>query len=261
MHVYAFAMAANLLISFFPFLVLMVSVCQNVLEWRQAADVVYLALQDFLPADRQLFDFVRRNLRAAVVSRGRVEALSIVLLLFAANGIFEPLEVALNRVWGIPRNRSFWRNQWVSMGLVLVCGALALVSTILTAMNQELLETLFGPLSRPAGWMSLAALKAASLPVSILILFLTYWLLPNGPVPWRAALGSAAGIGVMVEAAKYVYLLVWPLFDFRRAYGPFFISVTLVVWGVVASMIVLAGAEISARGRAAAPPGPDEETR
>ena len=248
-HVYAFAISANLLLSFFPFLVLMLSVCQNLLHWRRAADVIYVGLQDFLPADPQLFDFVSRNLRAAVVSRGRVEAYSAVLLLFTSNGVFEPLEVALNRVWGITPNRSYWRNQWVSFGLILVCGALALVSTLFTAMNRGLLDSLAGPLPRVARLVGLAAFKAAALPISIVILFLIYWLLPNGPIPWRRALVAAIVIGVSIEAAKYLYILVWPHLDFRRVYGPFFISVTLVFWGVVASLIVLAGAEISARHR------------
>lgn len=257
-HAYAFAIAASLLLSFFPFLVLMLSTCLHLLHWRSAADVVYLALRDFLPSDPQLFDFVRSNLRAAVASRGRVELFSIVLLLLASNGIFEPLEVALNRVWGIPTNRSYWRNQWVSFGMILLCGALALVSTLFTAMNRTLLESLAGPMPGLTRWISLAAFKAAALPVSITILFLVYWLLPNGPIPWRPALGAAILSGVAVEAAKVLYLRIWPWLDFRRAYGPFFISVTLVVWGVVSSLVVLAGAEISARrhrGVAADPPG------
>jgi YihY family inner membrane protein len=239
------------LLCFFPFLVLMLSMCLNVLHWRQAADVVYLALEDFLPSDPELFEFVRRNLRAAVTSR-RTELFSFLLLVIASNGVFEPLEVALNKVWGIPQNRSYWRNQWVSFGLVLVCGALALLSTLLTAANRQLLEVVAGPLPALTRWMSLAILKAAALPVSILILFLVYWLLPNGPVPKRSALAAAIVIGVTVEAAKYGYFLVWPWLDFRGAYGPFFISVSLVVWGFVSALIVLAGAEIAARGRAAA---------
>jgi membrane protein len=256
-HVYAFAISANLLLSFFPFLVLMLSLCQHVLRWRQAADVIYQALQDFLPADPQLFEFLRGNLRAAVASRGRVEAFSILLLLFSSNGIFEPLEVALNRVWGIRENRSYWSNQWVSFGLILICGALALVSALFTATNHQLLDMLAGPLPRLTRWIGLAAFKAAAVPVSIFILFLVYWLLPNAPIRWRSALPAAILTGLAVEAAKYAYLLVWPWLDFRRVYGPFFISVTLVVWGVISSLIVLAGAEISARGPRPGPPPPE----
>jgi YihY family inner membrane protein len=256
-HVYAFAMAANLLLSFFPFVVLILSICQNVFHWRSAVDVVYLALEDYLPSDPQLLDFVRRNLRAAVASRGRVEFFSLLLLLFSSNGVFEPLEVALNRVWGFRTNRSYWRNQWLSFGLIFVCGLLALISTLLTATNRGLVESFAGPLSTLARWMSLAVLKAIAVPVSILILFLVYWLLPNGPVPRRRVLAAAILTGLAVEAVKYLYFLLWPWLDLRGAYGPFFISATLVLWGFVASLIVLAGAELSARR---APPPAAEST-
>jgi len=245
-HVYAFAIAANLLLSFFPFLVLILSICRHLLHWPQAVDAVYQAVRDFLPADAQLLDFVQRNLRLAVASRGRVELFSLALLLFSANGVFEPLEVALNRVWGF-RNRSYWRNQWLSFGLIFACGSLALISTLLTATNRRLLESLQGPLPALARWAGLAALKLFSLPVSILMLFLVYWLLPNGEVPPRRALVAAILAGLAAEVVKYLYFLVWPWLDLRGAYGPFFISVTLVFWGFLSALVVLAGAELTAR--------------
>ncbi len=244
-HVYAFAISASLLLSFFPFLVLILSVCRHLLHWPQAVEVVYLALEDYLPADPNLLDFVRRNLRYAVASHGRVELFSIAVLLFSSNGVFEPLEVALNRVWGFPVNRSYWRNQWLSFGLIFVCGILALIPTLFTAANRRLIEAL--PLPALARWGSLLLLKAAALPASILILFLVYWVLPNGPVPRRRAMAAAVLAGLGVEAVKYLYFLVWPWLDLRGAYGPFFISATLVFWGVLASLTVLAGAELTAR--------------
>jgi YihY family inner membrane protein len=247
-HAYAFAIAANLLLAFFPFLVLIVSICRHVLRWPQAVDVVYLALADYLPSDPDLLDFVQRNLRYAVAARGaRVELYSVALLLFSSNGVFLPLEIALNRVWGFRENRSLWRNQWLSFALIFVCGLLALLSAVLAAANRRLLESLFGSLPALTSWLGLALLKAVALPVSILILFLVYWLLPNGPIPRRSALAAAILAGLALEAVKYLYFLVWPWLDLRGAYGPFFISVSLVFWGFLASLVVLAGADLSAR--------------
>ena len=62
---------------------------------------------------------------------------SVFLLFFTANGIFIPLEVALNRAWGVTKNRTFLKNQIVSLGLIFACGALVLISTVLTAVNRE----------------------------------------------------------------------------------------------------------------------------
>jgi hypothetical protein len=129
-HVYALAISASVLLSFFPFLNVMLSVCRNVLHSRAAEDAIYLALNDYFPGE--LAGFLKRNLAL----QGQLHLTSMVLLLFTANGIFEPLEVALNRAWGEVKNRSYLKNQLVALGMIFLCGALALVSLMLTAAQQ-----------------------------------------------------------------------------------------------------------------------------
>jgi membrane protein len=123
-HVYAFSMAANVLLSFFPFLVVMISLCRYVFHWAAAERAIYFALNDYFPDE--LGDFLRDNLLVAVYRSGPLQFMSILLLLFTANGIFEPLEVALNRAWGITKNRSFVRNQMISLGMIFLTGSLVL---------------------------------------------------------------------------------------------------------------------------------------
>jgi uncharacterized BrkB/YihY/UPF0761 family membrane protein len=55
-----------------------------------------------------------------------------------------------------------------------------------------------------------------------------------------------------MELTRYAYLWVWPVLGFRRVYGPFFVSVTVLVWGYLSALVVLAGTELAARdpGRA-----------
>lgn len=48
-HVYAFAVAANMLMSFFPFLVAIISLCRSVLHSRAAVDVIFRTLNDYFP--------------------------------------------------------------------------------------------------------------------------------------------------------------------------------------------------------------------
>src|SRR5690349_22219511 len=129
MHVHALAVAASVLLSFFPFLIVMIALCRYGFHWRAAVNAIYLALDDFFPGD--MGGFIRRNLVAVVESRGPMQITSLVLLLVTANGIFEPLEVALNSVWGAKANRSYWKNQLLSLGLIFLCGSLALLSFVL----------------------------------------------------------------------------------------------------------------------------------
>ncbi len=246
-HVHALAVAASVLLSFFPFLIVMISLCRYGFHWRAAVNAIYLALDDSFPGE--LGGFIKRNLAAVVESRGPVQVTSIVLLLITANGIFEPMEVALNGVWGVKENRSYWKNQLLSLGLIMLCGGLAMLSFILTALNQQYLGSAIGLTGRVPQWINLVFFRFAAIPVSILALFLIYWLLPNRRVPPLRIAPVAILVGLAIELLKYINLITWPLVKekLQREYGPFYISVTIVIFSFLAAMLVLAGAEWAAR--------------
>jgi membrane protein len=252
-HAYAFAIAANALLSFCPFLVLMLSLTDRVLRWPAASQVVLVALRDVLPDDPGLVDFVERNLRVAVASRGHTQAVSLVLLLLASNGIFVPLEVALNRLWRFTKDRSYWVNQALSFGFALTAGLLVFSATLLASLVAERAGRLWGELPWVVSAVTLAAVKLAVLPATIVILVVVYWLLPNGPIRLRRVFPTAIWTAIVIELAKQVYRLVWPWLDFRRAYGPFFVSISVLLWGYLTAMIILAGAELSTRWPAERP--------
>jgi uncharacterized BrkB/YihY/UPF0761 family membrane protein len=163
-HVFALSMAAAVLLSVFPLLIVMMSLCKYGLHWPAGVKILDLALADYFPGD--MGEFIRRNLTAVVQSRGPFQFTSMFLLLFTANAVFEPLEVALNRVWGVPRNRSYVRNQMVSLGLIFLCGGLTLISFVLTAVNRQIISSW---IPVPA-FLGLLLFKIAALPFSILAL-------------------------------------------------------------------------------------------
>ncbi len=246
-HVYGFSIAANVVLSFFPFVIVMVSVCRYVLHWNAAVDAIFVAMADYFPAD--IINFIRP--RAA--NPRPLEWLSILLLLFTANGIFEPMEVALNRIWGITRNRSYFRNQVVSIGLIFLCGTLALISAIATALNQSIVRNLGWASEEVQAFLGVFVFKLAAIPLMMVMLFIVYSVLPNGKIPVKRAAPAAIIVGLLLEVLKYINLLAWPWLQvkFRREYGPFIYSVTIIFWSFFAAMLVMAGAEWSARGRPA----------
>ncbi len=245
-HVYAFSMAANVLLSLFPFFIVMVSICRYILHWPAAEEAIYLALRDLFPGP--VGEFIPMNLVRILGRDGAPQITSLALLLFTANGVFEPLEVALNKAWGITKNRTFFRNQLVSMGLILTCGGLTFISYLMAALNLQILRTLGTP-STVGASVGLAILKMIAVPLSCVALFLVYWRLPNGPVPARSLLPVSVIVGAILESLKYVSLLVGPALHRKldREYGPFEYSVTIILWSFIASMIVLAGADYAAR--------------
>lgn len=246
-HVYAFSIAANVLLSFFPFMLVMIALCNHLLGWPNAADAIFVAVRDYFPGETG--QFLERNLRASAGYQRSLEWVSILLLLFTANGVFLPLEVALNRAWGVNENRSLVKNQLVSLGLIFACGALALLSAIFTGSGEAVWDLFTGGYSSAPPVFLTGVFKVASAPLTVAVLFLVYWLLPNAKVPWRQVLPRAVVVGLALEAMKWINLLIWPWLysKFRREYGPFVNSVTILTWSFLAAMVVLGGADWTAR--------------
>jgi membrane protein len=244
-HVYALAIAASTLLAFYPFMIVMLSFCRDILHWPAALQAIYLALGDFFAGEAGAF--LVRNLQPYLVPKLHIT--SMLLLLFTANGIFEPLEVALNRAWGVTENRSYLKNQVISLGLVFACGGLSLLSLMLTALNHNWISGVTGGHQQVAEWIGLLIFKLAALPVSIFALFLVYWLLPNRKIEPSRVAPVAIVVGLALEALKYVNLLVSPMLTekLKHEYDVFRFSVTILLTSFVASLIVLAGAHWTAR--------------
>ncbi len=246
-HTFAFSVAANVILSLFPFVVLLLMITRRVFHSQLMFDTVVQLLRIYLPTGQ---DFVIRNLKALVSARGGVQAFSMVMLLITSTGVFLPLEVALNQVWGFTKNRSYLRNQLVSLLLAVACGSLALTSVALSAGNEFVLRFMTGSsgniIFRVWG---LAITKTFASIASIAIFFLIYWLLPNGKVSARAVFPAAVITGLIWEAAKYVYTWALPWLNFQEVYGPFSISVTLIVWAFLSGLLLLGGAHLSASGQ------------
>jgi YihY family inner membrane protein len=244
-HTFAFSVAANAILSFFPFVLLLMTLTQRVFHSQTMYRVIIELLRDNLPAGQE---FVIRNLSALAAARNRAQLASFVILLITSTGVFMPLEVALNRVWRFPDNRSYIGNQLIALGLAFSCGILALISIALSAGNVFLLHMLaFGHeffLIRILGFMTA---KVFATIASMGIFFLIYWLLPNGKVPAKAVLPAAIIMGLLSEVLKYSYILLLPRLDFQEVYGPFAISVSMMFWAFLSGLLLLAGAHLSAQ--------------
>lgn len=244
-HTFAFSVAANAILSFFPFVMLLMLLIRRVFHSSAMYEVVVQLLRDYLPAGQE---FVIRNLNAMVGARHQVQLVSLVILLVTSTGIFLPLEVALNRIWGFPDNRSYVGNQLISLGLSFWCGVMALLSIGMSAGNVELMEMVLRghgiSIVRLVGFLSM---KIFAIAASIAIFFLIYWLLPNGKVPARAVLPTSIIMGLLFEALKYAYILALPKLNFAEVYGPFSLSVSLMFWAFLSGLLLLTGAHLSAQ--------------
>ncbi|MGH9353404.1 MAG: YihY/virulence factor BrkB family protein [Terriglobia bacterium] len=245
-HVYAFSIAANALLAFFPFTLILLTLCRHVLHWDGVYAVIIQLVQANLPTGA---DFVVKGLTTMAEARRRIEVISVVLMFYTSSGVFLPLEVALNKVWKIEANRSIWRNIFVSFLLAVASGLLALLSLAVAGGLEGAINFLLGwvPGQVVVAALSRLMLELVCIPLMIIIYFMIYTLLPNGKVPARRVFPAAILAGIATEIVKLVYFLTLPLFHFRATYGPFAVPVTLLFWAYASSMVMLWGAHFSAQ--------------
>ncbi|HSM87328.1 MAG TPA: YihY/virulence factor BrkB family protein [Candidatus Limnocylindrales bacterium] len=256
-HTFAFSVAANAILSFFPFMVLVIFLTRNVFHSQTMSDVVAQFLKDHLPTNQ---DFVIHSLDMLVRSRKRVKLASVVILLITSTGVFLPLEVAFNQIWGFVKNRSYLGNQLVSLALAFACGILALASIGLAAGNQWIVQTMMlGHKNIVFTAITGLTLKILATAASIGMFFLLYWILPNGKVSPASVLPAAIAMGLLWEVGRYVYVKALPWINFPEVYGPFSVSVTLMFWAFISGLMVLAGAQLASDFEPGLPDVPEDD--
>ena len=248
-HTYAFSVAAQVILSLFPFIVLLLTLCQRVFHSPRMVDVVVQMMNNFLPSNQ---DFVMRNMKILAVAHTQTRIFSVVMLLITTTGVFLPLEVALNSVWGVRTNRNYIHNQIVSLALATGVGVLAMASIALSTAQQAVMNFVFFGHTHNFFFTFIGGsfLRICAGIASIGLFFLIYWGLPNRKIPARAVLPTAIIMGVLWEIAKYLYILTLPHLDLRSVYGPFEVSVGLMLWAFLSGLLLLAGAYVSATRQA-----------
>ncbi len=252
-HTFAFSVAANAILSFIPFIVLLYTLAHKIFNSTRMVSVVSDMVIYFLPTTASK-DFLTVNLYLAAERQG-VQFLSILMILIACTGIFLPLEVALNQAWGVSKSRNYLHNQVIAFGLAILMVALGMGSILLNTGVRVVLTFLFAHdthihfINQLFVWIiagiSFISLAASTGVASILFFFCIYWLLPNRKVPWRPVLQTSIYTGVIWLAAKMIFVAALPHLDLRALYGPFFISVELLFWAYISGLILFAGAQFS----------------
>jgi len=244
-HTFAFSVAANAILSFIPFIVMLYTIAEGVLHSQQMVEVIGDFVKYLLPSGQ---DMVIRNLTRVAASHGGVRVVSLVMILVSCTGIFLPLEVALNRSWGVAKSRNYLMNQLIALGLALWMVILGMASILLNAGERTIVTVIFfGHTDNfayrfiSASWLAMSTAGA-----SILFFFSIYWLLPNRKLPARPVLRVSIVTGLLWVGAKYIFVAVLPRLDLWAMYGPFSVSVGLLLWAYVSGLLLFAGAQFSA---------------
>jgi len=255
-HTFAFSVAANAILSFIPFVILLYTLALRIFHSDAMVKVVSDMVNYFLPSVTNKQNWLADSLDAAatVSSRHGVQAISLLMILISCTGIFLPLEVALNQAWGVTKSRNYLYNQTIAFGLALLMVGLGVASMFVNASVDKVLAValvhdssnwFFKLLNYSYGALSYVWLALSTGAASILFFFSVYFILPNRRVPWRPVLRTSILTGLIWLISRYIFVSILPHLDLKALYGPFYVSVGLLFWAYVSGLILFAGAQFS----------------
>jgi membrane protein len=252
-HTFAFSVAANAIISFIPFAVLLYTLALTVFHSQVMKGVVDQMVNYYLPSAAKDKGFLVNTIYGEAVlpllHHKSAQALSLVMILIACTGIFLPLEVALNQAWGVTKSRNYLFNQTIAFGLAIWMAVLALLSMIVTvwvkgALGFVTFHSSNGFITWTTDGIAFACLTISSGAAAILFFFSVYYVLPHRKVPWQPVLRTSIITGSIWLLARFLFALAIPHIDLSM-YGPFYVSVSLLFWAYISGLILFAGAQFS----------------
>jgi membrane protein len=257
-HTFAFSVAANAIISFIPFVVLLYTLALSVFHSDAMKGVVDDMVNYFLPSATKQPDWLTNTIVSEAVipllKHHGAQVFSLVMILIACTGIFLPLEVALNQAWGVKRSRNYLFNQTIAVGLALLMLGLGVASMVVNVNVDKVLAIalvhgsdnwFFRLLNYSYDALSSLWLTVSTGVASILFFFSVYYILPNRKVPWRPVFRTSVVTGIVWLISRFIYAAVLPRLDFQSLYGPFYVSVGLLFWAYISGLILFAGAQFS----------------
>lgn len=234
------------ILAMFPALIAAFSVIGVFGEKRGAADAVLDLLREVAPKD--IVQALRQPLEqvASTAGAGWLIVLALVFALWSVARYVTALGRAMNRIYGVPEGRMFWRAKPAHLLVTFAVFVLVTIACALAALSWPLAQALGRSLG--AGEVALTLWRIARWPavalVVCLIVAILYYFAPNVDHPkFRLmSVGALVAIAAFALASLGFGFYVSHLADYDRIYGSFAGVVIFLLWLWIGNIALLVGA-------------------
>ena len=237
------------LFALFPGILVLFAIVDNILGRSQLREPVVKSIVLLFPGSES---FLKDNLMELTDPSPALFLGCFIVVIWGSTWVFTFVENALNRVWDVPRRRTFWESRIRSIALLLLGGTMLLTSAGITLVVEAQKRLLAKSMPMHAGDELINAMwryiiSGAGILIAITVFFCIYKLMPDHKVRWSEALAGALVATVLWEADWRIFSKLVPAFDPQRVYGIMGVIVALLTWVYASSLIALYGASFSAR--------------
>lgn len=245
--------AYSSILSFFPVLTSAATILV-----QTKADFVKDTLDRFLaqvvpPQTNQL---VAEHFKAAGQRSNALLVIATLLSLWAASSVIKSLIQGFNSAYRVPRNRSFWHETGIAVGLVFMGAVPMFFASAMLVFGRQIedvilewlkFDPILNPLSEPIQYFAEIMRYMIALAAVITITGTLYYFGPYRRQRWRAVLPGAMlstllWFGATLGFGWYVRHMA----HYNVMYGSLGTGIALLVWMYLVSLIAILGCEFNA---------------
>lgn len=244
---HAAAIAYYSLLSFFPFLLLAISMLGSITADEEDRIAVLSFVFRYFPTQ---LDFITQQLDAFRQMRLRVGVAGALALIWASLGVFSAITTAVNEAWGVETQRSFLKHRLVSFLMLVAAGLVLILALMIVSAIQVAQASWFGVvLSRFQWLLALQTLGFRYMSTILLILGvgLVFYFIPNAKTRFRDVWVGAVLTGVLWRLAFDGF--AWYIgrsTQLTQIHGSIAAVVVFLLWIYVSAVILIYGVEFTA---------------
>ncbi|MBP1605316.1 MAG: ribonuclease BN/unknown domain fusion protein [Acidobacteria bacterium] len=243
---YASSIAFFALMSFFPFLLLALSVLGiATADDADRAAVLGFVLR-YLP--RQ-FDFITAQIDALRQSPLGLGVAGSSLMAWAALGVFGAITTAVNYSWGVEKTPNYFQHKLVSFLMMVAAGLLLLLALLVVSLRDALTTSWFADALRGMPWLQLVStftFRGSTTLLLIGVVGLIFYFVPNTTVRFRDVWPGAVLTGLLWRGALAGFSYYVTDLSRFSVHGSIAAVVVFLFWVYITSVILLYGVEFTA---------------
>jgi len=196
------------------------------------------ALERILDFSRKLLENTKGGLMAGV---------GVAMMFWAAIKVLGNIEIALNAMWDIKKQRTWWRRFSDYLAVMIFSPILLIVAGSVTVFIRTQVSAITGKfaIAGMMGPLVLDALKLSPLILICALFTLIYMVMPNTRVPFKPALGGGIIGGILFQLVQWAYIeFQVGIANYNAIYGSFAALPLFFVWVQTSWTLVLFGAEL-----------------
>lgn len=244
----AAAIAYYAILSFFPFILLLIALNSAFIQSVEAQTQILQWANDYLPGSQQI---VMANIQHLIKASETVGYVGTIILLWSATLVFAGFAQNINMAWTTAGSRHFLVDRLIGLltiSVVIIFLIIVLVTTAIVDAVPRLFPGFFTTFIVRANRFQHLIVQFMPVLTIFALLILFYKYIPNCKVLWREAIvaSSFSGMAILVTKSAFVWYITRGPNSYSLVYGSLGTVVAFMLWIYLSSCIILIGGHISA---------------